>query len=119
MLNFLDKVDLESGEVQGCLKPSGATGSIYHAKPVIIQGSWIAAKTNGSIEELQVFKRFGAAMQATLSWWERSPQRDTTTGLHVWVRNRYLDSEVLEIVVTTHAHVCLGTIARSDANRCR
>ena len=40
MLNFLDKVDLETGEVQGCLKPSGATGSIYHAKPVIIQGEY-------------------------------------------------------------------------------
>ena len=84
MLNFLDKVDLENGEVQGCLKPTGATGSIYHAKPVLIQGSWIAAATNGTAAEMEAFKKFGAAMQATLDWWERPPQRENTTGLHVW-----------------------------------
>ena len=47
-------------------------------------GGWIAAARNGTAAEMDVFKRFGGAMQATLEWWEQSPQRENTTGLHVW-----------------------------------
>ena len=44
MKNFLSGVDLSTGMVKGCLTPDGATPTIYHAKPVLIQGAWIGAK---------------------------------------------------------------------------
>lgn len=37
MKNFLDHTNTTTGEVQGCLTPTGSTGIIYHAKPVIVQ----------------------------------------------------------------------------------
>ena len=37
MRNFLDHTNVTTGEVQGAMTPKGATGAIYHAKPVIIQ----------------------------------------------------------------------------------
>ena len=36
--NFLDHTNVSDGQVQGCLLPSGA-GTIFHAKPVVIQGA--------------------------------------------------------------------------------
>ena len=51
MKNFLSGVDLSTGMVKGCLTPDGATPTIYHAKPVLIQGTWIGAKHSKGHEE--------------------------------------------------------------------
>ena len=75
----LAATNLTTGDVEGCQLPSGATGTIYHAKPIIIQGSWIAAK-NGGPNVLNQFKAFGAQMKAQLGYWMRE-RRDNATGL--------------------------------------
>ncbi len=56
MMNFLDHTNVSTGEVQGCLKPDGSTGAIYHAKPVVIQGAWLAVKHGYSVESFLPFK---------------------------------------------------------------
>lgn len=61
MMNFFDRTNLTDGTVQGCVTPDGATGTIYHAKPLLIQGAWIAAKHMGDYNQ---FKRYLPAMKA-------------------------------------------------------
>ena len=40
-----------TGMVKCCLTPDGATPTIYHARPVLIQGAWIGAKHSKGQEE--------------------------------------------------------------------
>lgn len=61
--------------------PSGPTGTISHAKPVVIQGSWIATKHGGN-ETLEQFKPYRAQMKAQLNYWIRE-RRQNETGLYV------------------------------------
>jgi len=79
-MNFLDGVNLTDGMVPGCVTPSGASPAIYHAKPVIMQGAWIAAKAQGDYEQ---FRRFLPQMRALDQYWERT-SRDPATGLYRW-----------------------------------
>lgn len=82
MANFLSAVNLSTGEVPGCLTPTGASPTLYHAKPMIIQGAFLAAKANGG--NYSFYKPYQAAMQALLAYWERPPRLHTATGLHAW-----------------------------------
>ena len=114
MKNFFALTNVTTGEVQGCVTPQGPTGSIYHAKPVLIQAAWLAAdrgvrqqppgeavhtnstssqhphpKTPGppkgeDAAETRNFREWQAAMEALLAYWGRAPNRDPATGLHVW-----------------------------------
>jgi hypothetical protein len=82
MSNFLAKTNLTDGEVKGCLTPGGDTPTLFHAKPIIVQGAFLAAKFDGA--NYSQFKVFQPAMLALLAYWS-SPQRvDAATGLHVW-----------------------------------
>jgi hypothetical protein len=60
--------------------PSGSTGTIYHAKPVVIQGAWLAAKATNNTEQ---FMQFQPQMKALLDYWDRT-RKDNDTGLYVW-----------------------------------
>ena len=82
MSNFLAKTNLSTGEVKGCLTPGGDTPTLFHAKPIIVQGAFLAAKFDNA--NYSQFEPFKTAMQALLAYWE-SPQRvDAATGLHRW-----------------------------------
>lgn len=82
MKNFLSFTNVTSGQVQGCLQPSGPCGTIYHAKPIVIQGAWLAAKGAGA-SEVQQFRQFQPHMAALLRYWETTA-RDPASGLHTW-----------------------------------
>jgi hypothetical protein len=85
MKNFLDHTNVTTGEVQGCIKPSGSTGSIYHAKPVVIQGAWLSCKSDATAAA--EFARFEPQMKALLAYWEQPPRRHVLDGgdaLYVW-----------------------------------
>jgi alpha,alpha-trehalase len=90
MKNFLSNTNVTDGEVQGCLLPSGGTGTIFHAKPVIIQGAWLAAKQMNSTgdlgEEIANFKQFQPQMKSLLKYWSApsSVRTDPVTGLPKW-----------------------------------
>lgn len=71
--------------------PSGATGTIYHAKPVVIQGGWLAtrhaqqANASAGAATLAAFRRYKPQMQALLAYWDRPPRRDVGgTELYLW-----------------------------------
>ena len=82
MSNFLAKTNVTTGEVKGCLTPGGDTPTLFHAKPIIIQGAFLAAKFDGG--DYAQFERYKPQMLALLAYWE-SPQRvDAATGLHRW-----------------------------------
>jgi hypothetical protein len=80
-MNYLAATNLTTGELPGGLTPSGPTGVLYHAKPVIIQGAWLAARADGSYADFQAFQ---PAMQALLAYWQRAPRVDAATGLPLW-----------------------------------
>ena len=90
MKNFLSNTNVTDGEVQGCLLPSGGTGTIFHARPVIIQGAWLAAKqmnaTGLSRAEIMKFKQFQPQMKSLLKYWSApsSVRTDPITGLPKW-----------------------------------
>merc|ERR1712048_1175658 len=72
---------------------TGPTGAIQHAKPVIIQGAWLAyknsMKSNKSRDKedpslLAQFKQYAPQMEALLAYWGRPPRLDNTTGLRMW-----------------------------------
>jgi alpha,alpha-trehalase len=94
MKNFLDHTN-SSGYVEGCLLPTGGTGTIYHVKPVVIQGAWIAAKNTGNVAD---FKPYRAQMEALLGYWDRT-RRDDATGLYVWFDQ--LESGEDNLVIST------------------
>lgn len=79
--NFLSGVDLATGMVKGCLTPTGASPAIYHAKPVIIQAAWIAAKHSAAGPA--GFAEFLPQMLALDRYWETTA-RDPATGLYRW-----------------------------------
>ena len=81
MRNFLHLTNA-TGEVQGCLTPQGPTGAIAHAKPVVIQGAWLAARGDPSL--VRGFEAYRGQMEALLAYWGRPPRRDARTGLAVW-----------------------------------
>ena len=80
-LNFLSNTSVPDGEVRGCLTPAGATGVLYHAKPVIIWGGYIAARATGNFTP---FKAFSNQMEALLTYWNSSSRYDARTGLWHW-----------------------------------
>ena len=84
MANFLDHTNLTNGQVQGCLLPTGGTGTIFHAKPVVIQGAWLASSyQNGSGAAIH-FKQFQPQMAALLQYWSSNVRTDAKTGLPKW-----------------------------------
>lgn len=87
-MNFLDLVNLTSGELPGGLSPTGGTGVLFHAKPVIVQGAWLAARAAGDASRWRTFQ---PAMEALLSYWNGSAtggssarRVDARTGLPLW-----------------------------------
>eukprot|EP01138_Halocafeteria_seosinensis_P002431 gb/GECG01002488.1/.p1 GENE.gb/GECG01002488.1/~~gb/GECG01002488.1/.p1 ORF type:complete len:419 (+),score=51.68 gb/GECG01002488.1/:1-1257(+) len=80
MKNFFHKTNTDTGVVKGCITPDKDSDTIYHAKPLLIQGAWIAAKHMGDTEQ---FFEFRSSMQALLRYW-RNERRDHRTGLYVW-----------------------------------
>lgn len=97
MENFLYHTNITNGEVQGCLLPSGGTGTIFHAKPVVIQGAWLAAQeidhqhyhhhqqqNNNNNEKTMYFKRYAKQMAALLKYWTSNIRLDQATQLPKW-----------------------------------
>ena len=80
MLNFLTLCKPD-GSVPGCLTNNGSSTTLLHAKPVIIWGSYLAAKAGGSFG---VFEDHASKMEALLAYWDTPPRLDRATGLHVW-----------------------------------
>ena len=102
MLNFLANVNVSSGDVEGCLLPSGGTGTIFHAKPVILQGALLAAKHTGGFGK---FRAFASQMESMLAYWSRplngrgAGRLDPGTGLRVWYNQ--LESGEDNLVLST------------------
>jgi putative isomerase len=80
-LNFLSYVNLTDGALPGCLTPSGASQTLYHAKPLIIQAALITARQSGNFTP---FLAFAPQMRALLLYWNNSQRLHTPTGLHTW-----------------------------------
>eukprot|EP00946_MAST-07B_sp_MAST-7B-sp1_P002488 g2488.t1 len=95
--NFLDHTNVSDGQVQGCLLPSGATGTIFHAKPVVIQGAWLAAPHDTTVD----FKQFAAQMKALLMYWRSDVRTDSGSGLPKWYNQ--LESGQDNLVLSTCA----------------
>ena len=60
--------------------PNNSTAVAAHAKPLIIQGAWLAANHENDYEQ---FREFVPKMKALLNYWEEN-RFDTKTGLYVW-----------------------------------
>lgn len=85
--NFLSLTNLTAdgvGLVQGCYTPAGGTGAIPHAKPVIVQGAWLAAKANGSEAAFDAFRPFERQMAGLLKFYDVAPRIDARTQLRTW-----------------------------------
>ena len=91
MLNFLAATNVSNGAVTGCLTPklptvcSSSTAehdTLRHAKPLIIQGAWLAASAPGG--SARTFAPYRRQMEALLAFWDRAPRRDPQTGLRTW-----------------------------------
>ena len=90
MMNFFEATDLSTGEVTQCLDPatsapscssSNETAAVAnHAKPILIQGAYFAARHTG---DFAVFEPYRPAMEALLGFWERE-RRDGSSGLYTW-----------------------------------
>jgi len=80
-LNFLHFVNLSTGELPGCLTPSGPSKTLYHAKPLIIQAAFITARQNGNFTP---FLAYAPQMRALLLYWNNTQRRDAKSGLHTW-----------------------------------
>eukprot|EP00123_Amoebidium_parasiticum_P021256 comp6411_c0_seq1/m.2213 comp6411_c0_seq1/g.2213 ORF comp6411_c0_seq1/g.2213 comp6411_c0_seq1/m.2213 type:complete len:440 (-) comp6411_c0_seq1:55-1374(-) len=80
MRNYFDWTNVTNGEVKGCLTPSGATETLYHAKPVLIQGALHAAD---SLLEWHTYRPYLPAMQSLLAYWDRT-RLNAQTGLYTW-----------------------------------
>jgi hypothetical protein len=92
MMNFLAATNLSTGAVTGCLTvqlPTVCSSStkyhdaLHHAKPILIQGAWLAASGPGGSGPA-AFAHFKPAMEALLSFWDRAPRRDPLTNLRTW-----------------------------------
>jgi hypothetical protein len=91
MMNFFAATNLTDGSVTGCLTPTLPTvcsssstehDALVHAKPILIQGAWLAASAPGG--DPLAFEQWSPAMQALLAFWDRPPRTDNATGLRVW-----------------------------------
>ncbi|KAH3760752.1 glycogen debranching enzyme [Pelomyxa schiedti] len=80
MMNFLDHTDNDTGEVAGCLTPDGSSPTLYHAKPIIIQGAYLVAR---KMNDFSQFLPFQSKMEALLNYWDRT-RKHADTGLYVW-----------------------------------
>lgn len=80
-LNFLSFVNLTDGGLPGCLTPSGASQTLYHAKPLIIQAALITARQSGNFTP---FLTFAPQMRALLLYWNTTQRLHAATGLHTW-----------------------------------
>ena len=82
MKNFFSNVNLATGYTPGCLSshldPSPCSIASKHAKPVLVQGAWIASEDKLELEP------FRDRMRATLEYWDRAPHTDPETRLFVW-----------------------------------
>jgi hypothetical protein len=74
MKNFLSNVSLITGEVRGLLFPSGGSSYLSHAKPILIWGAYLAARSNGN--DYESFRIYDKQMLALLNYWERIPRID-------------------------------------------
>lgn len=81
MMNFLHNVNLTNGNVSGCITVNGPTPTLYHAKPILIQGAYLAAKASNNYTQFLPYK---PAMVALLSYWESSIRKDPQSSLHQW-----------------------------------
>jgi alpha,alpha-trehalase len=97
MANFLDHTNETNGHVEGCLLPSGGTGTIFHAKPIVIQGAWLASKQSSTID----FQKFSTKMKALLAYWSSKERTDHRTGLPKWYNQ--LESGQDNLVLSTCA----------------
>jgi hypothetical protein len=80
-LNFLHFTNLSTGELPGCLTPAGPSKTLYHAKPLVIQGALLAARQTGDFAS---FAAYGDAMRALLRYWNSTTRLDAVSGLHTW-----------------------------------
>jgi hypothetical protein len=80
-LNFLHFTNLSTGELPGCLTPAGASKTLYHAKPLIIQASYLAARQTGNFS---AFLAYAGQMRALLLYWNSTTRLHSATGLHTW-----------------------------------
>ncbi len=53
---FSFSLSLIGGQVKGCLTPSGPTETEYHAKPIIIQGAYLAAAHESNFSQFAPFR---------------------------------------------------------------
>jgi len=90
MKNFFAATNLTSGDVTICVDPNSPTPSCSsdptdnpasgsHAKPLLIQGALLAARSSNDYDQ---FKPFQLQMSLLLSYW--TTQRQTATGLYTW-----------------------------------
>lgn len=103
MRNFFDATNLSTGAVTGCLTwnlPVVCSSSptehdaLVHAKPILVQGAWLAANSSGdasssssassSSAAVASWERHAPAIEALLAFWERPPRKDPATGLRTW-----------------------------------
>lgn len=78
MANFLAATNLSTGAATGCLTPTLPVACssdpkdrdvLVHAKPIIVQGAWLAASAPGG--DPAAFERFAPAIEALLAFWGR------------------------------------------------
>ena len=78
MANFLAATNLSTGAATGCLTPTLPVACssdpkdrdvLVHAKPIIVQGAWLAASAPGG--DPAAFERFAPAIEALLAFWDR------------------------------------------------
>ena len=82
MANFLAATNLSTGAVTGCLTPTLPVACssdpkdrdvLVHAKPIIVQGAWLAASAPGG--DPATFERYAPAIEALLAFWGRPLRR--------------------------------------------
>lgn len=70
-----------SGDIPGCVTPTGFSPTLRHAKPVLIWAAYCAARESGDYAQFQPYL---PQMEALLSYWDAGRRFDAATGLHVW-----------------------------------
>lgn len=78
---FLESTNVSTGELPGCITPDGPAATLYHAKPVIIQGALLAGKQAGNVSQFAIY---APQMRALLLYWNSTTRRDSVTGLSRW-----------------------------------
>jgi len=129
MRNFFAATNLSDGSVTGCLTPTKPTicssdphqtDALVHAKPILIQGAWLAASAPGG--DPKSFEPFKPAMEALLAYWDRPPRRDPRTQLRTWhdQMETGADNSVLSLCPNARSPECWSesqawTLAAPDA----